>query len=286
MLRSTWDLLVRIHNFFDEIDYNPSSEDFDAEVVLDKVIYTINHAKELDDALYIAKEFSFYLKKGNKFLRKLYKYPQYWSIIPYNGREEIAVIKDEEAIGTYYITNAYSQNYKDVYITGASLGKDIFLFECKDGYFSFGEDSDYYLRYAKLSSSKMVLTDKNKKNIATIVLSKDYGVFLENNQTRYELELYNTGIAFFEKDYCDSLNGEDPDLDNECKGFIQWDVIDDNGEFGLSCLSVFDENADFNLMLTIAASCFLVFRSYIKGSREGSILLASTIASNMIIRRH
>lgn len=285
MLKSTWNLLVRIHSFFDEIDYHPKSDDFDSEIVLDKVIYTINHAKELKDALYIAKEFSYYLKKGDKFLKKYDKYPEYWNMIPYNGREEVSIIKDKDAIGSYYITNVYSQNYKDIYITGASLGDDIYLFGCQDGYFSFGEDADYYLRYAKLSSTKMVLTDKNKKNIATIVLSKDYGVFLENNQTKYELELYETGIAFFDKEYIDKIEGE-PDLEKECKGFIQWDVIDDNAEYGLSCLSVFDEHADFNLMITIAASCFLVFRSYIKGSREGSILLTSVIASNMIIKKH
>ena len=128
----------------------------------------------------------------------------------------------------------------------------------------------------------MVLTDKEKKNIATIVLSKDYGVFLENNKTKYELELYDWGIAFFDKKYIDLLDG-DPDLDKECKGSIQWDIVDENGEYGLSRLDVYDEGADLELMLTIAASCFLVFRSYIKNSRNSGLLFTSVLASNMIM---
>ena len=285
MLRSTWDLLVRIHNFFDEIGYKPTAENLDGEKVLDRVIYTINHAKELDDALFVAREFFYYLKKQDKFLKKLTKYSMYWGMLKYNGREEVAVVKDKEAIGSYYITNIYGSNYKDVYISGQTFGKDLLLFECKDGYFSFGKECDYYLRYAKLSSSKMVLTDKKKNNIATIVLSKDYGVFLENNKTKYELELYDWGIAFFDKKYIDTLKG-DPDLDIECKASIQWDIVDENGEYGLSRLDVYDEEADLELMLTIAASCFLVFRSYLRNSRSGGMLLTSVIASNMIIRRH
>lgn len=285
MLQSTADLLVRIHNFFDEIDYNPSSEDYDPEVVLDKVIFTINHSKELDDALYVAREFAYYLKKEDKFIKKYCKYPEFWDMIEYSGREEVAVVSDDESIGSYYITNIYGKNYKDVYITGQAFPDDLFIFKCEDGYFSFGEDSDYYLRYAKLSSTKMVLADKDRKNIATIVLSKDYGIFLENNKTRYELAIYESGIAFFNKEYYDSLNGEEPDLDKECKGFIQWDILDKDSEYGLSRLDVYDEDADINLMVSLAASCFLVFRSYIRGSHSYAGVHAA-IAANMIIRRH
>lgn len=285
MLQSTWNLLLRIHNFLDEIDYNPSVESFDADIILDKVVYTINHSKELKDSLFVAREYFYYLKKETKFLKKLYKHSTHWDLIKYNGREEVAVVEDKEAIGSYYITNIYDKNYKDVFITGQSFGKDLLIFQCEGGYFSFGEECDYYLRYAKLSSTKMVLTDKKKNNIATIVLSEDCGVFLENNKTKYELELYDCGIAFFDKKYIDSLNG-DPDLEKECKALIEWDIVDENGEYGLSRLDVFDEEADLELMLTIAASCFLVFRSFVKGSPANGSLLTSVLVSNLIIRNH
>ena len=284
MLRSTANLLVRVHNFFDEIGYNPTSESFDAEKILDKVIYTINRSKSLSDALYVAREYTYYTRKETKFIKKLYKYYESWDMIEYHGRETVAVFDDDVITGSYLITNMFGNNYKDVYFSGQFFDDNLYAFTRNGDYFSVFEDSNYFLRYAKLSSTKMVLTDKNRKNIATIVLSKDSDVFLENNKTQYELELFNAGIAFFDKDYYDSLNGDEPDLDSQYKGFIQWDLLEKDSEYGLSRLEVYDENADLELMLTIAASCFLVFRSYIKGASGNA--LPTILAANAIMRRH
>ena len=284
MLQSTADLLVRIHNFFDEIDYCPTSDNFDCDKFFDSVVYTINHSKELEDALYIAREYTYYLKKEDKFLKKLRKYSEAWDSIEYHGREEVAVVEDNEAIGVYYITNLYGKDYKEVYLSSQSLGDDVYYFQYKGGYFSFGDDSDYYLRYARMSSVKMVLTDKNKKNIATVVLSEDLGIFLDNNKTEYELAIYEAGIAFFDKDYYYSLCGEEPDLEKHCKAFLQWDIVDDKSECGMSRLEFYDENADLSLMIMLAASCFLVFRSYIKGTNGSA--LTTILAANAIMNRH
>ena len=51
MLRSTATLLALIHCFFDEIDYQPTSANLDGEEIINHLIDTLNHAKELDDAL-------------------------------------------------------------------------------------------------------------------------------------------------------------------------------------------------------------------------------------------
>ena len=284
MLQSTANLLFQVHHFFDEIDYRPSSKNFDVDEMVKKTIDTMNHAQGINDALCLAKQFAYYLKHEEKFLKKYYKYPEFWDDIEYHGREEIAVVDDEEAIGNYYITNLYANDYKQVFISSVPYGSDLYGLEEEDGYFSFGDKSEYYLRYSKLSSTKMVLTDKNKQNIATVVLNKDCGIFLNNNKTRYELVLYDVGIAFFEKEYYDSLDGEDPDLDKECKGFIQWDILDKNANYGLSRLEVYDDKADFDLMMILAASCFLVFRSYIKSSYSYAGMHA-VFASGMLFRR-
>lgn len=284
MLRSTADLLIRIHNFFDEIDYAPTSENFSDEKFFDSIVYTINHSKELGGALYIAREYLYYLKKEEKFLKKLRKYSEAWNSIEYHGREEVAVVGDNEANGVYYITNLYGKNYKEVYLSGQPFGNDVYYFQYKDGYFSFGDDSDYFLRYARLSSTKMILTDKNKKNIATIVLSEDLGIFLENNKTDYELAIYESGIAFFDKDYYRSLYDEEPDLEKHCKAFLQWDIIDGKSEYGLSRLEFYDANADLSLMIMLAASCFLVFRSYVKDTHGSA--LTTILAANVLMGKH
>lgn len=285
MLQRTADLLYRTHLFFDEIGYQPNSEDLDVDKLIDCLLYTVNHAKDFDDAATALKMYLDYIKHEDKFLKKYTKYPEFWDMLEYNGREEIAVVDDKEAIGSYYITNVYDSNYKTVYISGQTFGNDYFIFENKDGYYSFGGDDEYLLRHSKMSSEKMVLTDKNRKNLATIVLSKDYGIFLENNKTNYELAIYESGIAFFDKEYYDSLCGNEPDLDKECKAFIQWDVLDNNGEFGLSRLDVYDEEADLDLMVILAASCFLVFRSHLKSYHATGSALPAIIAASMM-RRH
>lgn len=285
MLKSTARLLFQTHMFFDEIGYEPNSENLNGDELFDCLINTINHAKTFKDAIATVRMYDDYIKREEKFLKKYFKYPEFWDSIEYSGREEIAVVDDAEAIGTYYITNIFNTDYKSINVFGQSFGDDIYGFTNEGGYYSLGVDTDYYLRYSKMSSAKMVIADKNRKNVATVVLSKDNGIFLENNKTRYELEIYDIGIAFFEKEYVYSLSkSEEPDLDKHCKGFIQWDIVDDKGNYGFSRLEVYDENADLDLMLFLSAACFLAYRAHMK-SIKASTLIPIIVAGNMI-RRH
>lgn len=272
MLRSTVDLLLTVHHFFDEIGYNPTSENFDDNKVVCKVVNTINHSKELDDALYIARLYEYYICKRAKFINKYRKYPKFWDTIKYDGRQKVNIVSDKDAVGIYYITNIYGNSYKDVFVTTQSLGNELYEFENRGGCFSLGDEADYYISYAALSSKKMNLFNSENKKVATIVLSEGVGVFLENNKTQYEIELYEAGMAFFDNEYIHSISGE-PDLE-KCKAFVQWDIVDKKGEYGLSRLDFYDEDADLDLMITIAASCFLLFRAWVKKSERSSILPA------------
>ena len=279
MLKSTANLLVRIHSFFEEVGYNPTSNSLNSDELIEKVIYTINHSKELEDALFVTREFVFYFSKENKFLKKLSKYAEAWDSLEYNGREEVAVVDDDEAIGIYYVTNAFSDNYTDVFISGQSFDGKLYCLENKDGCFSFGEDSEYYLRFGKMSSNKMVLMGKNKENMATIVLHNDCNISLENNKTQLEAEPYGGGMAFYDKDYFHSLSGKEADLE-KCKAFIEWDIVDEDGNFGLSRLVIFDTEVDLCLLLMIAASCFLTFGRKMKRLSSSHVLIPSLIMMN------
>ncbi len=286
MLKSTGYLLLRIHIFFDEIGYKPTSENYDDNKVLDNVVNTINHSKNLEDAIHVLKLYNHYVSKRVKFINKYHKYPKFWNAINYNGRQEVAVVSDDEAIGRYYITNIYGNSYKDIFVSGQSLGNELFEFQKRGRYFSIEDDADYYLSYAALSSKKMALFDKSNKKVAVIVITEDLDIYLENNKTKYELIAYEAGIAFFDKTYIYSIKGE-PDLE-KCKAFIQWDIVNEDGEYGLSRLDVFDEDADLELMITIAASCFLVFRSYIKDYAKRTnrkTLLSAFFLANVLSKR-
>ena len=286
MLKSTADLLVTVHHFFDEINYNPKSDNFEHIKALGKTIYTINHTKDLEDALAVARQYEYYVKHKEKFIKMMQKYASAWDKLTWHVRGDIAVVDNESAYGYYYITNVYTLNYKNVYITSQSFDNDFILLSNRNGYFCFNEDAVYYLRYATLSSCKMVLTNKEKKNIATIELNENedyYGLSLENNKTQYELVTYDDLIVFFEKKYIDTIKDE-PNLE-KCKGAFQWDILSKNSEYGLSRLAVFDENADIDLMITIAASCFLIFRSFYKNveaTNHGLMTLSNILLLNAL----
>ncbi len=284
MLKSTANLLMMIHAFFGEIGYEASSSNFKSEDVFDYALGTLNHTKDFDNSILLLRMYEFYKEKEEKFIRKLYKYPEFWDSLKYEGKEEIAVLDDDDSVGHYFITNIFNQGYKNILVSSQSFGDTYFVFNHSSGYFSIGDDNDYYLRYSKASSSKMIIKNRKMRNIATIVLSKDAGIFLENNLTQYELEIYDIGIAIFDKNYIYSLGKkEDPDLD-KCKGFIQWDIVDKKGNYALSRLEVYDEDADLELMTIFAAACFLVFRSYQKDT--GHVSLIGSIFLLSALRKH
>ena len=285
MLNSTAKLLMMIHIFFDEIGYQPSSKDFNFEDIIRHIINTVNHAKTLDDAILVFKLYHYYLKKCNKFIKKYFKYPEFWDGIQYKGRKEIEVVSDEEAIGVYYITNALSKDFNNLYISGYSFDNGFYAIDYVNGFYSIDENPKYYLRKSRMSSDKLVLTNSNKKVIATIAIDKDTNVYLENNKSRYELIAYESGVGFYESDYIYSLDNEEPDFNNHCKAYVFWDAIDDKGDFGLSRLDVYDENADFDLLIMLAASCFLVFKRHLAAEESRSLarmIMLSAIASRAI----
>ena len=152
MLKSTAKFLIGTHMFFDEIGYEPNSENFDGDELFDCLVDTINHAKAFEDAIAVVRMYDDYLKHETKFLRKYEKYPEFWDAIEYCGREEIAVVDDKEAVGGYYITNIFNSDYKSINVFGQSFGDKIYSLANEGGYFSLGGDAEYFLRFSKMSS--------------------------------------------------------------------------------------------------------------------------------------
>lgn len=286
MLKSTANLLFRTKYFFDEIDYHPSSSQLNIEDIMSKILFTINHTKAFNDTKNFMSLLIEFLRNMDKINKKIKKYPDFWDSIEYSGKELINIVNDEEAIGTYFITNVFPSDEKSIMVSSESLENEAIFASFTGGYFGLCEDANYYLHYSKLSSNKMIIADKNKCNVATIVLNDALGITFDSNKTKYELKTYDIGIAIFEKDYIDSLKNKEPDLDKHCKGFIQWDIIDKKGDCGFSRLEVYDCDGEANLelMIMLATSCFLLFKSHLN-SRRGNAALSGVIAANMLRSR-
>lgn len=273
MLPMTKDLLNKAHIAFDEFGYKPSSDQISYVDLYSCMVKTLNHTKELEDAIETIKLFHFLYKNFEKICSCVTKHYDYWQSLPYEGNEMLSLVDDDEATGVYFITNAFDKDFKHVYACSHSLtdnnGVNV---NYHLGKFSFEiDDPRYFLRFSKLSPSKMVLLDKSDNKLCVIVLSEDYQVFLENNKTDYEIVLYEGGMGIYKKSYIKSLGGYDPDTDNML-AFIEWDIIDEKVNLGIARLDFYGPDGDVELFLMFAMSCFLLFRSFIKKIESVSLI--------------
>lgn len=287
--------IEKVHGAFDELNYrekeHPNYEKFERYAVR-----TLTHCKELSDAIDAVRMIRFCIKKWKKiekmFSRKLQLFNEY----DYEGNSLISVVSDEEAQGTYYITNGIFGNVKKIVfanfthdeLSGDSQHDSIFDFghnnekiatsngneediKSNNSMFAFGsrnggftafDDGNYYIKYAKMSSVKMKLFDNNKTCLCNIVLSKNLEIFLENNSTQYDIVEYGNCIGIYERSYTDSLDDEDEIDTEKCVADIEWDILDAKKYLGVAKLNVYSPNQDMEMLLLFAASTFLTFQRF------------------------
>jgi len=200
--------------------------------------------------------------------RKIFsKYLNKWNQIPFEGEALISTIMEDESYGSYYITNGLTKKYKDLYITSSSLDYGIYEFQVKHGKFYVSED--YYLKYSSMSTCKMKLFDKNNSLICNIVLSESLGIFLEKNNTNFDILLAeDDSINIVSKSYASKFKeGGKIDAD-EIIADIEWDILEKTSNLGVAKLNIYEDTSDneFDILIAFAASTFLLFRSYINGN--------------------
>lgn len=269
MLPITKNFIIKVHQIFDELGYRLMSSNVNIDDFQDATINTLNHSKELEDCRNVINMYRFIIKRFKKVCSKIKKHYDFWKTIPYEGNESISLISDEETDGIYIITNGFSKNYKEGFLFSHAIGDDACAYiTYKHGMFNVNEEVvDYYLRFSKSSSTKMILLDSEKNKKCIIKYKSIYDMTLENNNTNYELVLYNDGnYGIYKKSYIDSLNGKEPD-DQEMCAFIEWDILNKNGEQGLARLFLYNNEDDFQLFVLLALSFMLLFRSYKVRSR-------------------
>lgn len=70
----------------------------------------------------------------------------------------------------------------------------------------------------------MYILDKYDNKLCSISLDKEFNICLKHNKTNFILIPCESGLAIYDKNYVNKLNGKKLD-ENEMFGFILWDVI-------------------------------------------------------------
>jgi|GEM_PF-6745617 len=276
MLVSTIVFLNQVHSYFDTLGYHPKSDVIDYDDFIESAVKTMNHTQSLDDAIVITEWIRFVSKKYNKIRSKIRRHYEYWQSIPYQGNKELLLGSDDETEGVYFLTNGFSNDYREIYISGHCFGDSNLYGSKRMGNRFVLDQSDYkyYLRFSKLSSSKMLLCDSYDKMLCEIVL-KDANIILKHNRTDIDIILYEEGIGIYKNSYLHSLNGKEPDT-NELQAFIEWDALSEKSYLGLTRLELYENDMDKELLLLLAMSPLLLFAHYIKHYR--------TMTTFMILR--
>ena len=264
MLIITRKFIEEVHNAFDELNYRVTSNWAFSEFKK-ATINTLIHCKDLEDAINTIRLYlmcSLNWKDIIKiFSTKLNVFNQYM----YEGNSLISTVSTEDSYGRFYITNCFSKTA--VTILSSSLEEIIEINNYSDKFTT--ADSDYILKYAKMSEGKMKLFDQNKNCLCNIVLSVDDEIFLENNFTKFEIIPYDGFVGIYSKEYIDHLEDEDDIDSDKLLAVIEWDIIEENDDHAVAILSVFEDTEDVKLLpedlemfLYFAMATFLLYSNF------------------------
>ena len=276
--------IEKVHLIFDELNYHEMSS-LNFASFEKSAINTLTHSKELSDAIETVLMYQFCLKKWNKieklFRRKLDLFNEY----DYEGNSLISTISDDDSLGTYFITNGINRKIKEVFVASYSFDNEMFALGFKNGGFSVFDDGNYYIKYSKMSSTKMKLFNNRKDCLCTIVLSENCDIFLENNLTPYEIILNDNFIGIYERKYIDSLNDPNEINPEKLVADIEWDILEKKSDLGLAKMNLYSSDQDLEMLLLFATSTFLIFQKFMSSQKEYNGFRAGMM-TGMFAHRH
>lgn len=266
---TTKKFIKKVHDAFDALNYHETNS-LDLEAFDNAAVNTLTHCAELSDAIVAVRMYQFCLKKWNKikkiFNRRLQEYNEY----DYKGNSLISTVSDDDALGTFYITNAINRKIKEIFVASHSLDEKTFALGFEHGRFTVFTDGKYYMKYSKASSVKMKLFNNKNQRLCDIVLNKNLGIFLENNSTPYELIVYDDFIGIYDRRYIESLADTDLIDTDKLLAHIEWNILEKNSKFGVAKLNLYDYDQDLEMLLFFATSTFLIFQRY-KYTQEAAV---------------
>ena len=274
--------IEKVHYYFDELNFHITTPQTYGEFEY-AALNALAHSAELCDAQNVINMAQFCYKHWGRIEKIFEKKLDVFNEYAYEGSDVVSLVSDEEAQGTYFITNGLTKKLKEIYVASESLEDLAFMIGYNNGKFKIFEDGDYYLKYATMSSSKMKLFNKHGNCLCNMVLSNNASIFLENNKTNYELVIYDDFIGIYERNYIDSLSDEDIIDTENLVADIEWDLINKNSELGVAKLNIYQENNNFEMLLAFATSTFLIFQRYMSNQRAVRVAMIGAAAG--IVRR-
>lgn len=264
--------IEKVHNAFAALNYNTSKR-LDLDEFNKAAIDTLIHCKDLADAVDTIRMFQFCLANWEKIEKIFDKKISLFNEYSFERNSLISVVSDDEAQGTYYITNGINKKLKEIFVAGRSFDESIFMLGFDKGKFTVFDDGDYYMKYSKMSSNKMKLFNKRNECVCDIILSEDLGVYLENNLTPYDLVSYEDVVGIYDRNYIESLASDNLIDTNRMLADIEWDILEKNSDFGVAKLNTYVSGHNLELFLFFAVSTFLAYQRYRQSRRAGMYAL-------------
>jgi len=109
-------------------------------------------------------------------------------------------------------------------------------------------------------------------------LSDKCEVFLDKNETPFQVVLQDGYIEIYSKEYYDDLDDDDYIDQEQMIASIEWDILEKKSNFGVSLLMIYKEVDDdeFEILFLIAASTFLLFKSYMSAVNTTNLALITS----------
>ncbi len=224
----------------------------------------LSRCKELADAKEVVAQTRFCYKHWDK-IEKIFSNPKtlnYFQMLECDDGDDITQLNDEEAPGTYWITNGLTGSLKDIAIASATFDDETFFVNTKAKHYKIFGDGEFYISNSFWSSGKMKLFDKYNNHICDIVTTKNYNIFLKNNKSNYYIPKCFVDTLIFERKYVESLRSEDDVDTSKILASIEWDLIKSGKYYSVAKLQIYemiDEENDLELFLLFAVSTFLTY---------------------------
>ena len=249
----------------------------------DLAIKKFNRSVSLRDACDLAFATRFCIQNWGKIENLFQNHLNKWQEWVYDKKSSVKSLSDEEACGIYYITNAFERKEKDICLTSISYDDELIACGRRNNKYFLFEDGDYHIKLSALDSRIMKLYSNDDMRLCNIVLSKSWDVFLEKNNSPYELIIDekdgSTSIAVFEKDYIYSLGRYDHIDYDKMVALIVWDLIDEKSYRAVSQVYLYDD-VDEEMIFYFAMAPFLLVRAHNKS--EDNKIMANDVLYNLM----
>lgn len=261
--------------------------DFDDPKIKENILNVILLGEEFNDCQEIAAlllECSVNIKKIEKLIEK---YPEFYNQIN-NSLFPNQVSLGEELNPTIFITNMCDGKENDFIMLHRDTGASSFSRK-QNKYYDDVDNPKWCLRPSKVKSDEAVLEYEGQTKIV-LSLNKKFAVTAKStNYTNLVFYPFESATFIFRKEYMDSLNGSEPDIE-QCVAYFVWDcLLEDSvvclASLGFNTSELSDDEATICIMSALAANVMFVNKIKTINNNSLAFSLAFSTATLMNINR-